>query len=116
MKAAPSTDATNKRLGRALNRAYIPRRFAAQALKSTPDLFGFFIEPRDDLRTSSTTMADFVSISEAADRLDVPPRRISDLLYNRKIDPKQLLVKGGRRFLPERLLPQIAKLLQIHLR
>jgi hypothetical protein len=58
----------------------------------------------------------YVSISEAADRLDVPPRRISDLIYNRKIDPKQLIVKGGRLFLPEQLLPQIAKLLHNELR
>ncbi|HEY2414152.1 MAG TPA: hypothetical protein VGI40_18045 [Pirellulaceae bacterium] len=58
-------------------------------------------------------MADYISISEAADRLDVPPRRISDLIYNRKIDPKKLLVKGGRRFLPEQLLPLVARLLDI---
>jgi len=57
-------------------------------------------------------MADYVSISEAADRLQVAPRKISDLLYNRRIDHRQLLVKGGRRFLPERLLPQIALLLK----
>jgi hypothetical protein len=57
-------------------------------------------------------MADYLSISEAADRLAVKPRRISDLIYDRQIDPKQLLVKGGRRFLPERMLPQIEKLLR----
>ena len=56
-------------------------------------------------------MADYLTITEAADKLAVPPRRISDLLYARKVDLGQLLVKGNRRLISPKLFVQIERLL-----
>jgi len=54
----------------------------------------------------------FLSISEVADRMGCRPRDVSDLLYQRKIDPRTCLIKGGRRLLPESILPEIETLLR----
>ena len=54
----------------------------------------------------------FLSISEMADKIGVRPRDVSDLLYQRKIDPKRCLIKAGRRLLPENCLAEITELLR----
>jgi hypothetical protein len=58
-------------------------------------------------------MSDFVSITEAADELGIPPKRISDLLFQRRIDPKRCVVKAGRRLLPKKMVSEIKSLLNL---
>ncbi len=53
----------------------------------------------------------YLSISEVAEYFGCRPRDVSDLLYQRRYDPKNCLIKGGRRLLPEDCLPEIAGLL-----
>ena len=49
-----------------------------------------------------------LSVSEAARRLGVRPRDISDLLYSRRLDDDRCPVVAGRRLLPADYLPAIA--------
>ena len=62
-----------------------------------------------------SSMGDFLNVSEAARAIEaelgvvVPPRVISDLLYQRRI-PQCTLV-GGRRLIPVDMLPHIRDVL-----
>lgn len=46
-------------------------------------------------------------MTELAAKFKVPTQRISMLFYNRKVDPALLVLKGGRRFVPQKLLSQV---------
>lgn len=52
-------------------------------------------------------MSDVFSMTELAAKFKVPTQRISMLFYNRKVDPALLVLKGGRRFVPQKLLSQV---------
>jgi hypothetical protein len=57
-------------------------------------------------------MGAWVCVSEAARRLGVPPRTISDLFYQRKLDGSKCPVMGGRlRVIPEEYLEVIRRVL-----
>jgi len=49
-----------------------------------------------------------MSVSEAARRLGARPRDITGLFYNRHIRDDLAPIVGGRRLIPEKLLPVIA--------
>jgi hypothetical protein len=40
------------------------------------------------------------TIAETARRLGIPPRKISDMFYNGKLDETKCVLIGGRRFIP----------------
>jgi hypothetical protein len=44
--------------------------------------------------------------------VEVPPKLISDLLYQRKVDVHTCPVVAGRRFVPRSLLPEILRALR----
>jgi hypothetical protein len=56
-------------------------------------------------------VAKLLTVSQVADRLNVPPRKISDAFYQRKLDVKRCPVAGRTRLIPEDYVPAIAKLL-----
>jgi hypothetical protein len=47
----------------------------------------------------------YLSISDLARKHNIPPRRISDAFYNRRLDENRCLVVGNRRLIPEDYLP-----------
>lgn len=50
-----------------------------------------------------------MTVSEVARQLGVDnPRRISDLLYQRRLPVDEIPLRSGRRFIPSALLPAIA--------
>jgi hypothetical protein len=49
----------------------------------------------------------FLIVSEVARRLGVPPRAVSDLFYQRKLDDARCPIVGGGRLIPEAYLPMI---------
>ena len=53
----------------------------------------------------------FFTVSEIARILQIPPRKISDALYQRRIPDDKCQVVGGRRLIPISLLPQIKEVL-----
>ncbi|MBD3291352.1 MAG: hypothetical protein GF393_00400 [Armatimonadia bacterium] len=54
----------------------------------------------------------YVSVSEAARRLDARPRDISDLLYRRQLSDDRCPLVGNRRLIPEDYLDVIAMVLR----
>jgi hypothetical protein len=56
-------------------------------------------------------MTNHLSVSEAARRIGCRPRDISTLFYNRMLDDDETAIVGGRRMIPEQLLPRIEELL-----
>lgn len=56
-------------------------------------------------------MNDWLTISEVADQLDVPPRVISDLFYQRKLDIRTCPIVGRSRIIPASYLPKIREAL-----
>lgn len=48
-----------------------------------------------------------LTASDVARRLGVPPRRISDLFYQRKLDDNAFPIVEGRRRIPESMVPKI---------
>ena len=50
----------------------------------------------------------FVSVSEVARRIGVPPRAISDLFYSRELRDDLCPIVGGRRLIPEQYVDEIA--------
>ena len=50
----------------------------------------------------------FVSVSEVARRIGVPPRSISDLFYSRELRDDLCPIVGGRRLIPEQYVDEIA--------
>ena len=55
---------------------------------------------------------EFFTVSDAARRLNVRPREISDLFYQRQLDDKICPVVGGRRLIPLDYLPAIEAVLR----
>jgi hypothetical protein len=53
-----------------------------------------------------------LSITEAADKLGVLPRQLSDLIYQRKLDPEMFVVVGNRRLIPTDMLPVVRAAVQ----
>jgi hypothetical protein len=53
-------------------------------------------------------VAPFLTVSEAARRLGVRPRDISDLFYQRRLSDELCPVASGRRLIPLEYLPVIA--------
>jgi hypothetical protein len=51
--------------------------------------------------------ARFLVVSEVARQLGVPPREISDLFYQRKLDDARCPIMGGRRLIPGDYVPAI---------
>jgi hypothetical protein len=51
-------------------------------------------------------------VSEVARLLGVPPREISDLFYQRRLDDEICPVVGGRRLIPVEYIPVIRSVLQ----
>jgi hypothetical protein len=49
----------------------------------------------------------YFTVSEIARRLGAPPRDISDLFYQRKLDDEACPIVGGRRLIPSHYLPAI---------
>jgi hypothetical protein len=54
----------------------------------------------------------YLTVSDVARRLGVRPRDISDLFYSRRLADTHCPVVGGRRLIPEHLLPAIASILR----
>ena len=54
----------------------------------------------------------FVSVSEVARRIGVPPRTISDLFYSRELRDDLCPIIGGRRLIPEDYVDEIVAVLQ----
>jgi hypothetical protein len=52
-------------------------------------------------------MTDFLLVSDAARRLGVPPRAISDLFYSRRLNDHRCPIIGGRRLIPREYLAEI---------
>jgi excisionase family DNA binding protein len=57
-------------------------------------------------------MPSLLTIREAAKRLGLPPRRISDAAYEGRLGDDCFHFIGGRRVVPESALDQIARLLR----
>jgi hypothetical protein len=60
----------------------------------------------------SPDMTDRVIVSEAARRTGYRPRDISNLFYERLLSDEDAPVVGGRRLIPESLIPRIIQLLE----
>lgn len=52
-------------------------------------------------------MHHYLTVSEVARRHRIPPRRISDLFYQRKLDDDVCPVVAGRRLIPVEYLPVV---------
>jgi hypothetical protein len=76
----------------------------------------------DDPQHEAATMAEYYSVSEAAEQLErrhgvvVPPRVLSDLIYQRILPVDHCPIVGGRRLIPMDLLPAIEAKLRERLR
>ena len=63
-------------------------------------------------------MSDYLTVSEVSKVVEVlygvqvNPKAISDLLYQRKLDVRVCPMFGGRRFVPRDLLPTVVRLLR----
>lgn len=55
---------------------------------------------------------DFLSISEVARQLGVPPKTITDLCYRRIIPDDACPIIAGRRLVPKDYLPELTTLLR----
>ena len=53
----------------------------------------------------------YVSVSEVARRIGVPPRAISDLFYGRELRDDLCPIIGGRRLIPEDYVDEIVAVL-----
>lgn len=58
-------------------------------------------------------MPTFLSVSEAARRLGVRPKDISDAFYQRRLRDDLCPIIAGRRLIPDDYLEQIAKTLKL---
>jgi hypothetical protein len=58
--------------------------------------------------------ADFLGVSEVAERIGVLPRALSDLFYAGKLDADLCPVVAGRRLIPADYLPEIARVVHEH--
>lgn len=56
----------------------------------------------------------FLSVGEAAERINVAPRTISNALYDRKLDVARCPIVAGRRLIPSAYLDEIARILRRH--
>jgi hypothetical protein len=52
-------------------------------------------------------MSDYLSVSEAADKIGVKPRDISGAIYDRKLDADRCPIVAGRRLIPADYIPAI---------
>ena len=57
-------------------------------------------------------MAGIISVSDLARRLGVPPRRISDLFYQRVLRDEICPIVGGRRLIPETYVEEVGRALR----
>jgi hypothetical protein len=53
-----------------------------------------------------------LSVSEAARKLKVAPRVVSDLLYQRLLDVERCPIVGGTRIIPADYLPEMAAVIR----
>jgi hypothetical protein len=56
----------------------------------------------------------FLSVGEVAEEINVPPRVITNALYDRKLDVSRCPIVAGRRLIPRDYLPEIARILRGH--
>lgn len=56
-------------------------------------------------------MSEYLSISEAAAECGVSPKRISDLLWQRRLDPRGVVRIGGRHVVRRSYLPRLKAVL-----
>jgi len=54
----------------------------------------------------------YLSVSQAAAELGCRPRDISDLFYQRLLDPDRTILIAGRRAIPREYLPDIRRVLK----
>lgn len=54
----------------------------------------------------------YLTVSEAAAKLNVTPRAISDAIYSRRVDGTEYPIVGGRRMIPVEKLPELRALLK----
>ena len=59
-----------------------------------------------------SAVPNFLTVSQAARRLNVAPKKISDAFYARKLDDQVAPVVVGRRMIPESYLAKIAETLR----
>jgi hypothetical protein len=57
-------------------------------------------------------MSDFLTVGQVAQQLGVPPRVISNMLYNRTLDADRCRIVAGRRCVPADYVPSIAAILR----
>ncbi len=52
------------------------------------------------------------TISRLSRRWNIPPRKISDLFYSRKLDDSRCPIIDGRRLIPADYVPEIERMLR----
>jgi len=56
----------------------------------------------------------YLSVSEVARHLGVPPRGVSDLFYQRELRDDLCPIVGGRRLIPPEYVDEVARVLRRH--
>jgi hypothetical protein len=54
----------------------------------------------------------FLTVGQAAESLGCAPKRLTDMIYLRRLDVKRCPLVGGRRMIPRDYLPTIASRLR----
>lgn len=65
-----------------------------------------------NIQNKEESMANYLSVSEAARRLGARPKDISDAFYQRRLRDDLCPIVAGRRLIPEDYLDQIAQTLK----
>jgi hypothetical protein len=55
---------------------------------------------------------DFLSVGEVAEMLDLPPRIVTNALYDGRLDAARCPIVGGRRLIPSGYVPEIRRILK----
>jgi hypothetical protein len=55
---------------------------------------------------------DFLSVGEVTEMLGLPPRTVTNALYDRRLDAAQCPIVGGRRLIPTGYVPEIRRILK----